>query len=1037
VSGVRISPGLASRLAADGFEVLGELGRGGMGVVYQARQIALRRLVALKMIRAGEGAGPEELARFRFEAEAVARLRHPNIIAVYHVGEALGMPYLVLEYLEGGSLADRIADQPQPIAEAAALVETLARAIHVAHLRGIVHRDLKPSNVLLAADGTPRITDFGLAKNLEGPDATLTRAVVGTAGYMSPEQAWGGGRLGEIGPPTDIHALGAVLYQLLTGVPPFRGDSAREVLEQVWAKEPTPPGRLRPGVPRDLETVFLKCLEKEPGRRYGSAEALADDLRRFLDGRPIHARPAGRLAIALRWCRRNPWATLAGSLFLLALAGGLSGAVFGWRAEAHRRRAEIQSIRAEQQERLAELEHERALRTDDANRIAQAGREWDAGRLDRAAEILDECPPARRHWEWRYLRDLCRGPARVLRLDRDRLVVAGSADGSRIAAVSSIALVPVGEKTLRVEPGAGWIWETITGRQVVTFQSPEWWFSDVAFSADGSWVATGGSDGAVRIWDATLGQQRRVLLPPGSSRRIERVAIDPGGRLLAAAGEGRLRVLNLDEGATVWTSTDLAGEITGLAFSANGTCLTAASITPGAIPVEGDRENLRGLVTIWSARDGRPLRVIDDERTRDVGGLAWSPDGQTLAVADGGAHGAAPGVVRLWDPSDGREVRDLLGHDGPVRAVVFHPEGRWLATGGDDRAIRLWDAATGRPGLVLRGHTAGVRSLTWPGSGATLISSANDGTVRLWDPRAIPGRIEIEGPDRLVLSFAPPGAGPTRVATADAANDIVVYDLPGGRERLRLRGHTDSVYALAWSSERRRIATGSGDGEIRLWDADTGAPGWSIRPAPGQLINGLAFTADGEQLVVLTDHEVWLLDVGSGAIVRRIEADSRGPLRALALSPDGRWLAVARGKAMTFWDVQAWREAGRAADGGFQPMRAAFRGDGDRLVVATGPERVLRVLDVPSGRDVLTLRRHFGAAIDVAFSPDGARIASTGSDDVVKLWDAESGRELLSLSVLSGLIPVRVAFSPDGRWIAAACRGRLILWDAPDQHGDP
>jgi serine/threonine-protein kinase len=275
--------------AVGGYELLDVLGKGGMGVVYRARQTALNRLVAVKMIQPEVYAGPAERARFRTEAEAAAGLQHPNIVQVYEVGEHDGRPFLALEYVDGGSLADRLGGTPLPARAAAELVETLARAIHYAHERGVVHRDLKPANVLLTAGGTAKVADFGLAKRLEGEAGqTRTGAVLGTPNYMAPEQA--AGRVKEIGPAADVYGLGAILYELLTGRPPFQGTTLLETLEQVRSQTPVPPRLLRPQVPRDLETVCLKCLEKDPGRRYASARDLADELRRYLNGEPIRAR---------------------------------------------------------------------------------------------------------------------------------------------------------------------------------------------------------------------------------------------------------------------------------------------------------------------------------------------------------------------------------------------------------------------------------------------------------------------------------------------------------------------------------------------------------------------------------------------------------------------------------------------------------------------------------------------------------------------------------------------------------------------------
>ncbi len=300
-----------------GYEIEGILGRGGMGVVYKARHLALKRTVALKMIRHPVDAGPLELARFQAEAEAVARLQHPNIVQVYEVGTAGGSPFFALEFVEGGSLARRLKGESPPPREAARLVETLARAMNMAHSRNVIHRDLKPANILLAGDGTPKVADFGMAKQLD-VDSGETRAgaVMGTPSYTAPEQASGQAYLA--GPLADVYALGAILYECLTGKPPFKGATPLDTLEQVRTMDPTPPARLNPKVPRDLETVCLKCLRKEPDRRYASAQELADDLDRFVRGEPVLARPVGRLGRGWRWCRRNP--VLATTITLAAVA---------------------------------------------------------------------------------------------------------------------------------------------------------------------------------------------------------------------------------------------------------------------------------------------------------------------------------------------------------------------------------------------------------------------------------------------------------------------------------------------------------------------------------------------------------------------------------------------------------------------------------------------------------------------------------------------------------------------------------------------
>jgi serine/threonine-protein kinase len=323
-SGPGASPPAGSHLPrVPGYEVQAVLGSGGMGVVYKAQCLRLNRPVALKMLLAGAYAGRHERTRFQREAEAVAALRHPHVVQVYEVGELDGRPYYTMEFLEGGSLAEGLAGVPKPAPCAVGLLATLADAVGFAHDHGIIHRDLKPANVLLTADGTPKITDFGIARRINGPEFTATGARIGTPSYMAPEQATGPARA--VGPAVDVYALGAILYEILTGRPPFRAESAAETERQVIAEEPVPPSRLNAQVPRDLETICLKCLHKAPARRYASARELADDLRRFLDGAPIRARPVGPIERAVKWTRRRPAAAVL-VVALLGLIGATAGA---------------------------------------------------------------------------------------------------------------------------------------------------------------------------------------------------------------------------------------------------------------------------------------------------------------------------------------------------------------------------------------------------------------------------------------------------------------------------------------------------------------------------------------------------------------------------------------------------------------------------------------------------------------------------------------------------------------------------------------
>ena len=412
------------------YELLEELGRGGMGVVYKARQFTPERLVALKVIRTGELAEEEDVQRFRREADEVARLDHPNIVPVYEVGEQDGLQYFGMKLVEGGSLNKRLGRYQNEPKAAARLVATAARAVHHAHQRQLLHRDLKPGNILLDAAGQPHVADFGLAKRMEDDVAAMSRsnAIVGTPEYMAPEQARGEKRLTTA---ADVYALGGVLYALLTGRPPFQAKTPLDVLVKVVSEEPAPPSRVRPGAPRDLETICLKCLAKEPTKRYGSAEALAEDLERWLRGEPVRARPVRAAERLTKWARRRPALAAAYGLLLAALVLGLGGggATWLWR-RAENARGEMQKARdnldatngalRQAQDDLKDA-NRRLIENAYADKVSLAQRVWDVGGVAQARELLnasgdlrEELTPGRRAWEWDYFNRLIHPEVAVL-----------------------------------------------------------------------------------------------------------------------------------------------------------------------------------------------------------------------------------------------------------------------------------------------------------------------------------------------------------------------------------------------------------------------------------------------------------------------------------------------------------------------------------------------------------------------------------------------------------------------------------------------
>jgi len=691
----------------DGYEVLGEVGRGGMGVVYKARDRNLGRVVALKVLRSDAAA---DLARFRGEAQAVARLQHPNVVQLFEVREAGGRPLLALEFVAGGTLADRVRGEPQPPRHAAALVRTLARAVAAAHDRGLVHRDLKPSNVLLAGGDdagdsssapaadraldtlVPKITDFGLAKRLdEDAGQTQTGAIVGTPGYMAPEQATAGS---VVGPAADVYALGAILYEVVTGRPPFKGPSALETLELVRHAEPTPPAQLQPGCPRDLETICLKCLDKNPARRYPTAAALADDLQRLLDGAPIRARPVGSAERLGKWLRRRPAVAASiglGSLAALAVVALAVRLAYSWELEdANRKLGEAAVAReaalttADEARRTAESNHqqaeearseldaalgrERALHY--VHSINLAYREWRANRVDEARRLLDACPPDLRHWEWYYLYRQCHAETLVIRGHVGAITtLAVSRDGTLIAGAS------VSRDTAPVASDLK-VWDAATGKLVMSPTRP-FVIKSVSFNPDGTLLASVGSEAAIRIWDLKTGKERQRI---PISLLADRVAFSPDGMRLAALSGRQIQLFDAGSGAKQLTLSGHAGRVRALAFSPDGRRLASG----------GDDR----LVKLWDLTAGKEV-FSRSGHTGAVSDVAFSPKADQIVSCGGGPDGVTRGELRLWSAADGTPAPNPVSFPFDVREAAFTANPGQIACAGGDGGIHFVDAGTG------------------------------------------------------------------------------------------------------------------------------------------------------------------------------------------------------------------------------------------------------------------------------------------------------------------------------------------------------
>jgi hypothetical protein len=748
------------------FELQEEIGRGGMGVVYKAIQKSLHRPVALKVLSAGWFATDEQRQRFRTEAEAIALFQHPNIVGVIEGGEQEGQVYLAMEYVDGGSLArhpdgsSRLDGTPWPFLEAGRLVCTVAEAVHVAHKRGILHRDLKPANVLLTRDGTPKVGDFGLARQLDLPvPDSPAREMSGTPSYMAPEQARG--EKG-IGPVADVYSLGAILYELLTGRPPFLGPTPLETLEMVRTREPLPPSQLQPRVPRDLETICLKCLHKEPAKRYPSAEALAADLGRFLRGEPIRARPTSLLEKGVKWARRHPdVAALIAVVFLILSVGVMLLWAEMNRAQTAEKVSDEKRQQAEQSEkktvealeatRVAEkkartneelaLKREeeakfQAFRAEDALhaiQIDQALRAWEAGKVEDAERVLDKvAPPFQPMWETMHLRALCRRKARA-----------------------------------QIETGS----KTRIGMQSFTLPGHTGGSRSVCFSSDGRHIVSGGLDRTVKVWDAGTGQAIRSL--EGHQSAVNSVACSSDGRrIVSGSADGALKWWDAETGQELFTRAGHAGGVNSVAWSPDGRRVASAGVDKA--------------VKVWDAQTGQELFSLK-KHTSIVRCLAFSPDGKRLVSGDGLTFGKsevmAPGQIVVWDAETGQEIRTLEGHRGSVISVAFSPDGRRIVSGSQDTSLKVWDAGTGQEIHTLEGDKSMVSSVAYSPDGRRLVSGSDDKVLKVWEPDT-------------------------------------------GQEKITLRWSFDVVRCIAFSPDGRCIVSASARGPLEMWEVEVSPVAW-------------------------------------------------------------------------------------------------------------------------------------------------------------------------------------------------------------------
>jgi WD40 repeat protein len=1008
------------------YEILREIARGGMGVVFEARQMSLNRKVALKMILAGQLANEAEILRFYLEAESAANLDHPGIVPIFEVGQHEGQHYFSMGFVEGQSLSQRLTIGPLPAREAAELIRRVSEAIEYAHGRGVIHRDLKPANILLDQQGNPRVTDFGLAKKVEG-DSGLTGSgqIMGTPSYMPPEQT--GGKRGEVGPAADVYALGATLYCMLTGRPPFQAATPVDTVIQVISDEPVPPRRLNASVPLDLETICLKCLEKEPARRYASAAVLAADLRRYLDGEPILARPVGGPERAWRWARRKP--ALAGSLgavTLLLIAIAAISTISAGRLKAERDTALKNLRRAEDAEgdardKLFDSLKAQARAVRFSRRVGQRFDGLDA--LERAAQIARErrMPPE----QITALRDeaiACmalpdlRPTGRVIRRPPGVWYAAFDSKMTRYA--------------LRFRDGTTLVYRFADSQEIARFKAR----GDggnylLSFSPDGRYLALPQfPELAVTVWD--VHRQAVVLDDPGPviSWGVSKFSPD-SQRIALFQQKGDIVLYDLASGQPFrrWRVPG-SGD---LAFNGDGTQIAF---------IYGGREKPTcQIIDVESGRLVRSFPVLMAET------VAWSSDGTTLAITSGDYVKGFDKKIHIWDAATGT-LRAIL--EGPTNSGLrpfFHPAGTLLATNGWESLLRIWDPVLGRPLLSLS-------CAPWPHfsqDGQMVVALDDRLSMYQVDPaleyrtfahasskRLQHGPVSIRHEGRVLAVGTSSG-----VILWDLARSIELAFLPvGGVGHLMFEPSGDLIIDGTIGWQRWPIQPDTGRGELRIGlplrcplpegggpisqdrsgrvvavghrsHAHVLTPDRQLQLGPLEDSRNLAVSPDGLWLATgshgRNGAQVW--SVRDAAKVAHLAIEG---LVGVLFSPDGKWL-MTKNSPCRLWPVGSWSEAREIGGTGH-----CFSSDGGMLMVQDAG-RNIRLVETETGRTLAQLESpDLCVVASAVFTQDSSRLVLTTDDGpAVHVWDLRTiGRQLTAMG-LGWDLPV--ASDPGESWSPA------------------